>query len=107
MMQHHPGEPRAPQVNGSLPSLSSSRPILTIDAPLLHSGMSRHSALSGSRQLSVVDTHVPPINSALSDSGQENNRASTSQWFLTEKLLVDCMTNWVSRFPSRSEPAAR
>jgi len=84
MMQHHPGETRALQVNGPLPPISNNRPILTIDAPLLHPGMPRHSALAGSRQLSVVDAHVPPINSALSDSGQENNRASTSQWSLTE-----------------------
>lgn len=84
MMQHHPGESRALQVNGPLPPLSSTRPILTIDAPLLHSSMSRHSAIAGSRQLPVVDAHVPPINSALSDSGQENNRASTSQWSLME-----------------------
>jgi hypothetical protein len=91
MMQHHPGEPRAPQVNGSLPSLSTSRPILSIDAPLLHSGMSHHSALSGSRQLSVVDTHVPPINSALSDSGQENNRASTkANRQRAKKITVAC-----------------
>jgi len=76
-MQHHPSETRALQVNGPLPSLSSSRPILNIDAPLVHSSMSRHSAISGSRQLPVADTHVPTINSALSDSGQENSRAST------------------------------
>jgi hypothetical protein len=83
-MQHHPGETRALQVNGPLPPLSNGLPMLTIDAPHPHSGMSRHSALAGSRQLSAVDAHVTPINSALSDSGQENNRASTSQWFLKE-----------------------
>ena len=82
-MQNHPGETRALQVNGPMSSLSSSRPILTIDAPHMHSSMSRHSAIAGSRQMPVVDAHVPPINSALSDSGQENNRASTSQWTLT------------------------
>lgn len=82
-MQHHPGEPRPIQANGQLPPLSS-RPILTIDAPLLHSEMSRHSAISGSRQMPVVDGHGPPINSALSDSGQENNRTSTSQWPLAD-----------------------
>ena len=85
-MQHHPGESRGLQVNGPLPPLSNSLPILTIDAPHLHSGMSRHSTLAGSRQLSVVDAHVTPINSALSDSGQENNRTSTSQW----SLMEDC-----------------
>jgi hypothetical protein len=79
MMQHHPGETRALQVNGPLPPISNNRPVLTIDAPLLHSGMPRHSGLTGSRQLSVVDGHVPAINSALSDSGQENHRSSTSQ----------------------------
>ena len=85
MMQHHPSETRALQVNGPLPPLSNSLSILTIDAPHLHSGMSRHSALAaGSRQLSVVDAHVTPINSALSDSGQESNRASTSQCSHTE-----------------------
>ena len=103
MMQHHPGETRALQVNGPLPPLSNGLPMLTIDAPHPHSGMSRHSALTGSRQLSAVDAHVTPINSALSDSGQENNRASTSQWFLTEDswpiaLLIGSL--------SRSEPAA-
>ncbi|KAI9456158.1 GTP binding protein [Russula earlei] len=81
MMQHHPGESRAVQVNGPLPPLSNSRPILNIDSPLLHSGLSRHAAITASRQLPVVDAHVPTINSALSDSGQENNRASTSQSF--------------------------
>jgi hypothetical protein len=79
-MQHHPGETRALQINGPLPPLSGSRPILTLDAPPhLHSSVSRHSAIAGSRQMPLVDAHVPSINSALSDSGQENNRASTSQ----------------------------
>ena len=79
-MQHHPGETRALQVNGPLPPLSTggSRPILTLDAPHMHSSISRHSAIAGSRQMPLVDAHVPSVNSALSDSGQENNRASTS-----------------------------
>jgi hypothetical protein len=82
-MQHHPSEPRALQANGQLPPLSS-RPILTIDAPPLHSNTSRHSAISAPRQMPVVDAHGLPMNSALSDSGQENNRASTSQWLLAD-----------------------
>jgi len=91
-MQHHPGETRALQVNGPLPSLSSSRPILNIDAPLVHSGISRHSVIPGSRQLPVADTHVPTINSALSDSGQENSRASTikANRQRAKKITVAC-----------------
>ncbi|KAI0304527.1 hypothetical protein B0F90DRAFT_1625716 [Multifurca ochricompacta] len=89
MMQHHPGETRSLSANGQLPPLSS-RPILTIDAPPLHSNMSRHSAIAGSRQMPMVDAHGPPLSSALSDSGQENNRASTTNRQRAKKITVAC-----------------
>ncbi|KAI9465627.1 hypothetical protein BJY52DRAFT_1245198 [Lactarius psammicola] len=90
MMQHHPCETRAIPANGQLPPLSS-RPILTIDAPPLHSNMSRHSTITGSRQVPVVDAHGPPMNSALSDSGQENSRSSIkANRQRAKKITVAC-----------------
>jgi len=90
MMQHRPCETRTTSANGQLPPLSS-RPILSIDAPPLHSNMSRHSTITGSRQVPVVEAHGPPINSALSDSGQENSRSSTkANRQRAKKITVAC-----------------
>ncbi|KAH8989601.1 hypothetical protein EDB86DRAFT_3065413 [Lactarius hatsudake] len=90
MLQHHPCETRSNPANGQLPPLSS-RPILTIDAPPLHSNMSRHSTITGSRQIPIVDAHAPPMNSALSDSGQENSRSSTkANRQRAKKITVAC-----------------
>ncbi|KAI0057819.1 hypothetical protein BV25DRAFT_1830736 [Artomyces pyxidatus] len=57
----------------------SSRPVHTIDAPPSHGKMSRHPSVSVSRQMPLGDGHAPPAPPALSDSGQENAKVSSSK----------------------------